>query len=185
MRVAEYLREKLPLELSKTFKHKPTRLTTSAQAHSPLYNTLLKICSGYKAISAYSESIFAYTETTAVLLDVKAQSLTRVHFGKQAVAALVLDSQGQPCQPTSSQQHYMDNTFVHEETFSSVAGRHSVVLGSPGLWYAATLLLQLKSMFYTLHCSLIEHSMSMSAVSSTCSPRILHSPTIWHLFHTC
>jgi hypothetical protein len=132
-RVAEYLLEKLPVELSKAFKHRAL-LPTSSKPQSPLYSTLLKICSKYKAVSAYSESIFAYTETTAVLLDVKAGTLWRIHFGSQAVAALVLDPRGQPCQPSSSEQHYVDSVYIHEECFSSIAGQHSVVLGSPGLW---------------------------------------------------
>jgi hypothetical protein len=131
-RVAEYLCQKLPSELSKAFKRKCC--SPSSKPHSPLYSTLLKICSNYKTISAYSESIFAYTETTAVVIDVKAGTLTRVNYGSQALAALVLDSLGQPCQPTSSQKHYMDNTFIHEDSFSNFQGQHRVVIGSPGLW---------------------------------------------------
>lgn len=136
-RVAEYLREKLPSVLSQVMKGRGCTGHKQDKAASPLYSALQKICTNYKAISAYSESIFSYTATTAVLLDVKAGQLWRVHFGQQAVAALVLDSDGQPCQPTTSQKHYMDNTFIHEESFSGGAGQHSVVLGSPGLWCAS------------------------------------------------
>ena len=146
-RVAEYLRQKLPLVLSQVMKGRACGGQKKDQAASPLHSALQKICSSYKAISAYSESILAYTETTAVLLDVKAGTLCCVHFGQQAVAALVLDSNGQPCEPDTSQQHYMDSTLIHEESFSGVVGQHTVVLGSPGLWCGTpadcvTLLLQ-------------------------------------------
>jgi hypothetical protein len=159
--VVEYLCQKLPVEISKAFQCRRS-LTTS---HSPLYNALLKICSSYKAVSAYSESIFAYTETTAVLIDVKAGTLARVHYGSKALAALVLDPLGQPCQPTSSQKHYMDNTFIHEDRFSNIQGQHSVVIGSPGLWYFSTVRIVLCLLKYDgLACHLCHPRPSLSPI---------------------
>lgn len=169
-RIAEFFREKLPLEISTAFK---ARHSTSP--NSILYNTLLKICSKYKAISAYGESIFAYTVSTIVLLDVQAGSLTRVHFGTEAVPAVVLNSQGHACQPDSSQRHYIDSNFVHEESFSTLPGQHSVVLGSPGLWCAPTTLdHQSHSPACHLNRTAVPLNMSSSSVSMGLCTESLH-----------
>jgi hypothetical protein len=132
-RIAEYFVDNLVPQVAKALKGAQTALSDS---ESPLYTALLKICGTYKQASAYAESIFAYTETAVVLLDVRSGHLHAVHFGNGSQAPVILDSKGDICEPARRRRFHADNTYIQDDTYTILQGLHRVVLGSTGLWCA-------------------------------------------------
>lgn len=130
---ADYVYGQLPAQVKKALSAAPQE---SPGSKSPLHSSFLRVCEAFKKLSAYAESIFAYTETVAALLDLKTMALHTVSFGDGALAPYVARSDGAEVAPDRTVSHYCDNHTVTDSSYEAVSGQHYILLGSPGLWYA-------------------------------------------------
>lgn len=105
---------------------------------SPLYCTLIKLSHAFvKSFPEENQASLLKTDCSMAVLDIKSGTLYTLCFGQNAHLAHVCSELGHAAEPVTVREHIVGNAVVLEAAYTSLEGKHHVVLGSPGLWCAS------------------------------------------------
>lgn len=124
-----------------------------SRSSSPLYCALIKLTHAFaelnpKAPAKEAHTALLQTDCSIAVLDIESGRLHTLCFGRHAHVSQisgVVSERGHILEPVSIREHTVRKTSLFEATYENFHGQQYVVLGSPGLWYAPTVLVALPS----------------------------------------
>ena len=106
---------------------------------SPLYWCLVKLIRAYvKSFPGETQASLLQTDCSMAVLDITSGRLYTLCFGKSAHLAHVASELGHAAEPVTMREHMVGNSIVLDAAYESFQTQHHVVLGSKGLWCAAS-----------------------------------------------
>lgn len=142
---ARHIRDSLLPAVRKALKQRVPRSASAPSGlgmpptwHSPLQVAFSTVNTGFAKLNgSLDDSIYPHTVVSACLICAKSQVAYSLWYGAGARAPWLSAAGESTKVPVSDKRSsYRVHTSIHEERTVDMAGSHTLVLGSPGLWCA-------------------------------------------------